>query len=139
MRVVIDSTILVSIFSDTDKFHKCGLDIFSKIIDKKIEAVIPTFAVPETCGMIGRVFDKHLGEIVEDHLNTLIDNGMFSVKELTLDRMRYSTEDAIMFGLKGADAVFVALTKEMNAKLATFDQNLKDKIKRNIKLFEIGK
>ena len=136
MRVVIDSTILVSIFSDTDKFHKCGLDIFSKIIDKKIEAIIPTFAVPETCGMIGRVFDKHLGAIVEDQLNTWIDNGMLSAKELTLDRMRYATEDAIMFGLKGADAVFVSLAKETDAKLATFDKNLKDKIKRNIKLFE---
>lgn len=66
-----------------------------------------------------------------------MDNSMFSVKELTLDRMKYATEDAIKFGLKGADAVFVALTKEMNAKLVTFDDKLERKLAGKIKIYRI--
>lgn len=137
MRVVVDSTVLVSIFSDEDKFHNLGLDIFSKILEKKIEAIVPTLATPETCGMIGRVFGKHLGEIVEEQLNTWIENGMLSVKELTLDRMKNATESAIFFELKGADAVFVSLTKELDVSLATFDDRVKKKVKEKVKLFEI--
>lgn len=137
MRVVVDSTVLVSLFSDKDKFHKSGLDIFTNILDKKIEPVIPNFAVIETCGLIGRKFGQHLAAAVEDQLNTWMDNSMFSVKELTLDRMKYATEDAIKFGLKGADAVFVALTKEMNAKLVTFDDKLERKLAGKIKIYRI--
>jgi len=138
MKVVIDSTVLVSMFSDKDKFHKLGLDVFSKIVDKKIEPIIPTLAIPETCGLIGRMFGNQLASIVKDQLNTWIENGIVLVKELTLERMKYATEDAITFGLKGADAVFVALTKESDASLATFDDGLKKRVKEKIKLFEIG-
>jgi len=137
VRVIIDSTVLVSIFSDKDKFHRFGLDVFSNILDKKIEPVIPTFAVVETCGLIGRKFGQHLAAIVEDQLSTWVDNGMLLVKELTLDRMKYATEDAIRFGLKGADAVFVALTKEIGAKLITFDDKVEKKVAGKIGIYKI--
>ena len=41
------------------------------------------------------------------------------------------------FELKGADAVHVALAKELEAKFLTFDKEVKGRIKGKIKLFEV--
>jgi predicted nucleic acid-binding protein len=140
MKVVLDSTVIFSIFHEKDPFHHLGMEIFNQFMSKKIEVFLPTLAMPEVCGAMKReTKDYKISMIVQSQLEGWIENNIISVKDLTTDRMKYATEDAIEFGLKGADAVFVALAKEMDAKLATFDGNLKDKIKRNIKLFEIEK
>lgn len=137
MKVVLDSSVFVSMFSDEDKFHDIGRDIFLKIIEKKIEPIVPTLALPEICGVFRRNFGLHLAMIVEDRINSLIDSNMLFVKELTIERMRAATEDAIRFGLKGGDAVFVSLTRELKVQFLTFDDNVKRKIMSKIKLFEM--
>lgn len=114
------------------------MKIFDQFMAKKIEVIIPTLAMPEVCGAMKReTKDYKLSMIVQSQLGGWIENNIIFVKELTIERMKYATEDAIGFGLKGADAVFIALTKEMDARLATFDRSLKDKVKKKIKLFEI--
>jgi len=136
MRVVLDSTVLISIFSDKDKFHSDGMKIFSSIMDKKIKPIIPTLALPEICGAIRRNFNTRLAEIVENQLNTWITNEFLSIKELNLERMKLSTETAIGCNLKGADAVFVSLAKEFKAELVTFDREVTNKIKGKVKLLK---
>lgn len=138
MRVVLDSTVIFSIFYEKDTFHQLGMEIFDQFINREIEAFIPTLAMPEVCGAMKRETKDHkISMIVESQLEGWIENGMISAKELTLDRMKYATEDAIRFGLKGADAVFIALAKELDASLATFDKSLKEKIGRSVKFFEV--
>ena len=137
MRVVLDSTILVSIFSDHDRFHEKALAMYLDIFDEKIEAIVPTLALPETCGLIRRFFGEQLAIMVEDQLMTLIENDMISVKDLTEDRMEKSVESAIRFSIKGGDAIFVSLAEETDAQLATFDDELKKKIKDKVNLTKI--
>jgi len=138
VRVVLDSTVIFSIFYEKDTFHQLGMEIFDQFINREIEAFIPTLAMPEVCGAMKRETKDHkISMIVESQLEGWIENGMISAKELTLDRMKYATEDAIRFGLKGADAVFIALAKELDASLATFDKSLKEKIGRSVKFFEV--
>jgi len=138
MKVVLDSTVLVSIFSDVDKFHEKGFSIYSDILDKKIDAVIPTLALPETCGVIRRSFGEHAATIVEDQLTTLVDNSMISAKELSIERMKKAVESTIRFSIKGGDAVFVSLAEEDGTPLATFDEKLKKKLKGKAKLYKMS-
>ncbi|MBI2084233.1 MAG: type II toxin-antitoxin system VapC family toxin [Candidatus Aenigmarchaeota archaeon] len=137
MRVVVDTTVLVSVFSDKDKFHKDGIRLYSDILDRKIEPIIPTLAFPETCGVIRRILGEHIAIMVEDQLNLLVDNEVLKAEELTIKRMKSSVESAIRYSVRGGDAVFISLTEEFDAKLATFDEELKKKIKGRVKLFKI--
>ncbi len=98
---------------------------------------MPSLALPETCGVIRRVFGGYLAIIVRDKLLALTENKLVEVKELTMERMKMSAETAIRFGIKGGDAVFVSLAEEYSAQLVTFDEALKKKIKGKVKLFKI--
>jgi len=136
VRVVLDSSVLFSMFFEGDKFNPKGKEVLFKIVNKELEPTIPTLAVPEVCGAIRRITkDSKLAQIIEDRLNFWIDSKMFDVKELTIERMKSSTQDAIMFSLKGADAVFVSLAHELKTDFLTFDEGIKKKIKGKIKLF----
>ncbi len=137
MVVVLDSSFFVSLFLETDEHHKKAVGIFEKLATGQTDVLAPTLFFPEVLGTITRVTgDIHFAEIIEETLGKWIEN-IISVKELTKERMKHSTETAISFRLKGADAVFVSLTKELDASLVTFDGDVKKKIKEKIKLFEI--
>lgn len=139
MRVILDSTVLFSIFYNKDKWHKSGMEIFDKFMTKKIEAIIPTLAIPEVCGAMKReTGDYKLPIIAEAQLVSWAEAGLISIKELTMDRMKSATESAIEYSLKGADSVFVGLTKELKGELATFDSGIIDKVKGKVKLFRVS-
>lgn len=136
MRVVLDSTVLFSIFYERDKWHQESMGIFSQFMTKKIEAIIPTLAPPEVCGAMRRETGNYkLAEIVESQLRSWMENGILSAKELTMDRMNYAVESAIKYSLKGSDSVFVSLTEESDAELATFDEDIIKKISGKVRLF----
>jgi len=59
----------------------------------------------------------------------LIESGLIRVEELTKNRAKNAAEIAIKLGLKGSDAVYVALAKEFNTQLLTFDEEIKRKSK----------
>lgn len=96
----------------------------------------PTLFFPEVTGTIKRrTNDIHFAEIIEEALNQWLEN-FIVVRELTKERMQSATEHAILYGLKGSDAVFAALVTEERSELLTFDKGMADKIKGNIKLFK---
>ncbi len=138
MKVILDSTVLFSIFYERDKWHKEGMKIFSQFMNKEIEAVIPTLAPPEVCGAMRRETGNYkLAAIIESQLQGWIENGILSAKELTMERMNYSIESAIRYSLKGSDSVFVSLAEESGAELATFDNDIIKKMDDRVKLFKI--
>jgi predicted nucleic acid-binding protein len=124
-------------FFERDKFYSEGREIFFKIIMKEIEPVVPNFAIAEVCGAVRRFTNNlHLAMIVEDILNTWVDSNILDAKDFTADRMKLTTETAIRFSLKGGDAVFVSLAKELGIAFLTFDEEIKKKIKGKIKLYD---
>jgi len=127
---VIDSCVFISAFCKTDPNHENGKKILEEIIDGKIEAVIPTIAMPEVCGVIRRITGSvEMANEVKKELEDLINSGLLKVEELTKRRMKEASEIAIRLGVKGADAIFISLARELNAELVTFDNEIKKKIK----------
>jgi len=138
LKVVIDSSVLISIFSQNDKFHKLALKIIEKLRASTVEIYVPSLALPEVCGGITRITrDRKEGEAAKGVIQRWIDSGFFTMEELTKDRMLGAANFAIEFKVRGADAIFSSLALEKGAQLITFDEELKKKIKRKIKLFEL--
>jgi len=127
---LIDSCVFISTFCRTDPNHENGKKILEEIIDGKIEAVIPTIAMPEVCGVIRRVTGSvEMANEVKKELEDLINSGLLKIEELTKRRMKEASEVAIRLGVKGADAIFISLAQELDAELVTFDNEIKKKIK----------
>jgi predicted nucleic acid-binding protein len=127
---VIDSCVFVSAFCNKDPNHENGKKILEEIIEGKIEAVIPTIAMPEVCGVIRRITGSvEMANEVKKELEDLINSGLLKIEELTKRRMKEASEIAIRLGVKGADAIFISLAQELSAELVTFDNEIKKKIK----------
>jgi len=135
--IVIDSSFIVSVFVENEENHKRAKEIFQKLISKEEDIYVPTLLAPEVTGTIRRVMnDVHFAQIIEETLKSWMDN-IFIPKDLTEDSMNSAVDSTIRFGLKGGDAVFVSLAKDLNAQLLTFDEEVKKKIKNKIKLYSL--
>ena len=132
MTVIVDSCVFISLFAK-DKNWKKAL-ILIELMKEGEKIVIPSLLLPEVCGAIRRITqDRKLAEIVFETIIGWINSGMISVEELNEKRMRKAALIAIEFGIKGGDAIFVSLAKELHGKLFTFDEKLRRKVKGEIK------
>ena len=135
MAIVIDSSFIVSVFLENERNSKKAKEIFHDLLLKKDDIFVPTLLGPEVLGTIRRnTGDLRFCEIVEDKLNYWFDN-MIHLKDLTRDSMNSAIETSIRLGLRGADAIFVSLAKDLNAEFLTFDEEVKKKIKDKVKLY----
>jgi predicted nucleic acid-binding protein len=126
---VIDSCVFISAFCEADPKHAEAQKIMEKIIEGKIKAVIPTLALPEVCGVIRRLTGSvNFANEVKKEMEKWINEGLLKVEELTKARMKESANIAIQLGVKGADAVFIQLARELNTQLMTFDEEIKRKL-----------
>jgi predicted nucleic acid-binding protein len=134
---VIDSCVFVSAFCEADPKHVEAQQLLKKIIDGEIKATLPTLALPEVCGVIRRLTgSSNFASKVREEMERWISDGLLKVEELTKARMRESSKIAIQLGVKGADAVFISLAQELNAKLITFDEEIKRKLEKSKYCFE---
>ena len=132
MTVIVDSCVFISLFAK-DKNWKKAL-ILIELMKEGEKIVIPSLLLPEVCGAIRRITqDRKLAEIVFETIIGWINSGIISVEELNEKRMRKAAFIAIEFGIKGGDAIFVSLAKELHGKLFTFDEKLRRKVKGEIK------
>ena len=132
MTVIVDSCVFISLFAK-DKNWKKALALI-ELMKEGEKIVIPSLLLPEVCGAIRRITqDRKLAEIVFETIIGWINSGIISVEELNEKRMRKAAFIAIEFGIKGGDAIFVSLAKELHGKLFTFDEKLRRKVKGEIK------
>lgn len=137
MRVTIDSSFFVSLFLNGDENHKEATEIFETLISKDHEKNTTLLALPEVVGVIRRRTNSvNFAYVAEETLKGWM-GGMIDFKELTNDRVFLAVETAVRFGLKGADAIFVSLAKELDSSLLTFDKEIINKVKGKVKLFKV--
>lgn len=133
--IVVDSSFFVSLFVKGDVNHEKALDTWKKLRESGIKMFAPTLILPEVCGAIVRVTkDKGYGDEVKEKIEEWLRVKVLTLKELTIKRAKMATEIAIKFNLKGADAIFVSLAQEFDAKLLTLDEEIKKRIREKVKL-----
>lgn len=104
------------------------MEIWRELFEKRNRVIIPALALPEVCGAIRRLAGKRFAYEARKEIMEWIESNIMLVEELTMERAIKTSEIAMKFGIKGGDAFFVLLAKEMSAKLLIFDEELKRKI-----------
>lgn len=137
MEIVVDSGVFIAFFIEGDKFRPPSLKLIEKVRNGEIEPYIPAIFLPEVCGSLARRVGKSLAKLAKNEIEKMVEVEILLEEELHEKRIRNSAKAAIRFGIKGSDSVFVSLAQEFGAPLATFDEELKKRIKGKVKLFEI--
>jgi predicted nucleic acid-binding protein len=137
MKVVVDSNVFISLYFETEKFHKTAKKIYEKILLREIEPISSVLMLPEICGGISRRIGKEKAKEVRIEIENLIKKGILKLEEINVERMNSASNLAIDLQIKGSDSIFVSLAKELKIPFLTFDEEMKKKIKDKVKLFEL--
>lgn len=136
MEVVVDSNVLVAFFLKEEVNRGKAKEFYRLVIRQEIKPIISALVLPEVCGAIKRRSTTDAAEEVFKKLSSLIDSNFFEVAELSQKRMHHSAQTAINFGIRGADAIHVALSQEFGIPLFTFDEEINKKVK-GVTLFKL--
>lgn len=137
MKVIVDSNVFVSLYFEKEKFHEKSKEFHEKILLKEVEPVSSVLILPEICGGISRKTGKDKAREVRSEIESLVKREILKLEEINSRRMDLASDSAIEFQIRGADSIFISLSKEFNLPLFTFDEELKKKIRGKVKLFEI--
>ncbi len=116
---VVDASVWVSRFLPQDTFHVESRHWVEERVRRREAVIIPTIALAEIAGAVARNSGRDYegtdaARFVED-----LSISCFEVVDENLARL--SARIAATLFLRGADAVYVAVAKRLNAPLVTWD------------------
>ena len=117
--VVIDASVWVSLFKTDDVFHGQADHIIESLLMDGETIGIPVIAFTEVAGVIKRSTRKNDTALksvwdMEDMASEILAN--FSELEPV------ATQIAVNYGIKGADAYYLAVAEKTRSNLVTFDK-----------------
>lgn len=128
MRILLDSSVFISFFNDTDVFHLNTVNYIKNLLeDKKLTIIMPALVFLE----VAYVLTKQLRIFDEEKILTVFAKYeriplTFSLIEKILPFLRHIT-------LKTSDAALVAIAKYTDATLITWDEQLLAKAGKFVK------
>lgn len=87
------------------------------------KAHIPTLMLIEVCGALTRQVSTNMAEVARQTFEDWQTSEKLLIYALDAARMQKALSIAIRYGLKGSDAVYVALSDELVLPLVTFDED----------------
>ncbi len=133
-EVILDSSVLVSALVKGDEFRPIALRIMQKIFSGQYRVVTSAIVFVEVCGSISRRAGVNKAISVENQLIKWEDMDFFVYTNLTEKRRREAAELAIRLKLKGMDAIVIQVAKEKKGALITFDEEIAEKAKTEVKV-----
>lgn len=123
-REVIDSSVLVAGFVETDKFHKQAESQINDLYNGQKTFHSSMLASVEVVGAVGRIVGNKEAGRVQRLLNEWQRKGYLYLYELNRRRMESAQNLAINHRLKGADAVIVQIAQELKLPMISYDNNI---------------
>lgn len=118
--VIVDTSFWVSVLLLKDSNHVAAMNWLSAYLDDEGQLAAPQMLVPETAGAVARLTqDKNLARRAVSNLYLFPFMRLVPVDHVLVDD---AADLAITFSLKGADALYVAVAKQLGVPLVTFDQ-----------------
>jgi len=133
-EVVLDSSVLVSVFVKGDRFRPAALRVMEKVFLGEYHVATSGIVPIEVCGAISRRAGVDKAVSVKHQLDKWENMKFIAYSELSGRRRREATEFAVKLKLKGMDAIVVQVAKEKNAALVTFDEEMAEKAKAAIEV-----
>jgi predicted nucleic acid-binding protein len=116
----VDTSFWVSVLLLKDSNHLDAVGWLSAYLYGQGQLVAPQMLVPETAGAVARITqDKHLARTSVKRLYSFPFMRLVPLDHMLVDD---AADLAITFSLKGADALYVAVAKQLGVPLVTFDQ-----------------
>lgn len=117
---VVDASVYVAFANEADRFHEPAVRWLESCLDAQRPLAAPSLLVVEVAASIRRLTgDRRLAERV---VSDLVETGWIELAPLTPERSRRAAKIAAGTGVRGADAVYVALAQELGATLVTVDR-----------------
>jgi predicted nucleic acid-binding protein len=117
---VIDASVWVAINRDTDPAHSRCMAWLDSVLDSNDRLVAPTLLVAEVAGALRKLTRQQaVASAVVEELFAL---GAVELIPLDRERARRAAALAAASGVRGADAVYLALAQELVENLVTLDR-----------------
>jgi predicted nucleic acid-binding protein len=117
---VIDASVWISFFLESDIHHPRARELIHSLFQNENETVrIPNLALVEIAGTLSRVTRS---SILANKSIRILEALAVEVHELDEPLSKLATELASQLTIKGADAVYVALARDLADTLVTFDK-----------------
>lgn len=123
--IVLDTSVWVGFFLSSDAHHSQTVDWFDSWTLHASLIHIPMLCLAELAGALGRqgVELPVIGQTIAE----LVHRDVYQLHDLDLSTAQFSASIAASAGLKGADAVFVALTASLGLPLVTWDRQQRER------------
>ena len=127
---VVDASVWVSRLVPTDPHHEATVGWFARQEQEGGFLVVPALMPPEVAGAIARrTRDGRLARRAVDRLLRLP-----ALRLVTLDRglAKLAASLAADLGLRGADAIYVAVARRLGLQLVTWDRDQRERARRAV-------
>lgn len=119
-NVVVDTSFWVSSLLRKDSNHAAARGWLSTHLYSEGQLIAPHILIAETAGAVARITqDKELARAAVSGLYLFPFMQLVSIDQMLVDD---AADIAITFNLKGTDAIYVAVAKQLGVPLVTFDQ-----------------
>ncbi len=117
--ITIDANVFVSSRVRTEFGYQDSNQFLNQIVQSALAVVCPTLVVPETASAIARpTGDSALAQAAVFQIENF---PYLSLIELTPHRARQAADIAVLYRLRGADSIYVAVAQEFGTTLITWD------------------
>lgn len=117
---IIDASVYVSLANEADRYHDRCLRWFESCLRKQQSLAGPGLLLVEVAASLRRLTGST--ELAQRVLSELQESDLIELYPLTLARIETAAILAASTGVRGTDAVYLALAKELEETLITLDR-----------------
>jgi len=133
--VVVDASLWVSRLVAEDVFHNLSRQWLNEQRKRGVQFVAPTLLLVEVAAAISRrTGDTHLAQRAADALKMLPD---LRLVEMGNDVVQAAVFVGANLGVRGADAFYIALAKQLQLPLATLDHDQRQRASQIVETWHI--
>jgi predicted nucleic acid-binding protein len=131
MRFTIDTSVFISRLSETEKAHEASRRFLQALPGRPVLVVLPTLIAPEISGAMRRLTGS--STVARDSLRLL--DLVPNLNLITVDEQLAAEAATIAAegGMRGSDAVFVAIAQRFDAVLVSLDRTQLQRGPRTVK------
>ena len=117
---VIDASVYISLANEADRYHERCIAWFESSLHMAEPLSAPDLLLAEVAAAIRRLTGS--SKLARQAVSGIQDTERIELFPLTSKRSEAAAEVAAMTGVRGADAVYLALARELDEPLITLDR-----------------
>ena len=119
---VLDASVYVACVTDSDRHHRRSRSWLESVLEAEDRLVAPNLLIAELAASVRRLTGKQ--DVAQRVVSELLEDGLIEPLPVTQERSLRAADIAAAAGVRGADAVYLALAQELAATLVTLDRQI---------------